>query len=766
MEFKGTISKIYSQKGDWSCIRFVSDKDGKSYTAKGNITGAIYEGTPIMLEGEFKVHETYGKQIEVESSKILESPTMTFLYRCVTGVGKDAAKRIVNKYGEDCIKKIIKNPHILCEIKGIKEKRMHMIYESLTENEDISLYVEIFYYFNNDITQNQASKIIDFLKEKRKKFKVIEENPYMLITNIDGFGFKKVDKLARSAGIGEYSVERIGAAIIYALKVVANKSGHCYLGLTSLTKEVANLIIEDTFGITQKDLNYLQSLLIDPSEETDEYLEANKTNKSISDYIKKFDKILEEFSDAVANDISEGVLVLDDTRIYSKEMYDSETTVAYRIASMINKNPIKKISKEYIDETIKEIEEEEGQTYSDEQKNAVKTSLTNRISVITGGPGRGKTTILKIILDCWDDDENVILLAPTGRAAKRMSMATGMEAQTIQRYRNRIFLDEHTRHTDLRPKNKLIIVDEVSMLGISLAELTLWLAENNQLILVGDVDQLPSIEAGSFLKDLIGNIHVPKSILTHGFRNDGSIALTGQVINKRKGPKDYTYDEHTEFITTEKVAIPDEVLEKYDELIKTYDPMDICILSPITVRGVGSVGNLNKLIREKYNPETNPEYRNSSGFRIGDRVMQTKNNYKKKVKDHEAGELTKGIFNGDTGAVSEIDMEANTLTVFFDDNRSAKYSFTDAADELILSYALSIHKSQGSEYGAVLVIVSPEYSFFFNKSMFYTAVTRAKNYLGIIGDKKAAATASRKIDELKRNTYLSERISEEIKKFY
>lgn len=751
-KLKGKIVRIFSQRGNWSCIRFEESKHKESFVAKGIIGGAICDGIEIAIEGDFIDDPKYGRQFNIVEGTVLESATVTFLYRCVKGVGQSLAARIVDTLGEDCVDKIKANPAILYKVKGIKEKKYNMIMESLNENKFIQLYIEIFTYFNNDITYAQADKIVEVCLKEKSGFKKVRKNPYWLISHVDGFGFKRVDKLALACGIGEFSLERIAAAIVYILKDMSVKDGHCYLKIDELTKSVVDLLLPQPTSVSKKDFNFIQGLLISADDFADEYISKHKYIKELQDYAEAFDKILNLMSEALIANVEDEIVVIEDDRIYTKNLYNTEMQLAKSIITMSQKSPVRKFELEYIEEVIKEFEENEGIKYSEEQKSAVVTSLLNRVSIISGGPGRGKTTILKIILECWDDDDSVVLLAPTGKAAKKMSEAAEHSAKTLQRYKAQL-----TSAKKERPKKALVIFDEASMAGIELARALFWIAEDCNLIIIGDVDQLESIEPGTFLNDIIECGTVPTTMLTHGYRNDGSIAYNTRLINAGKSPSYFIYDDEFHFVSAEKQEIVDKTVEIYKELLKKYAPCDIGVITPIKKQGYGSVNSLNNAIRDIYNPATETNPNNKSGFRIYDRVMNVGNNYKRIIID-EFGNEAFGVFNGDSGSVDDIDLEAETLDVAFDDGRKATYKFSELNDSLILSYAMTVHKSQGSEWKSLIVIASSEHSYFYHRKLLYTAGTRAKMEEYMIGSKKTAAMAAKKIDSSKRNSHLKDRI--------
>lgn len=757
MEFKGKIVKVFAQKNDWGCIRFVDSETKNSYTAKGTFRDMLIPETNIHLVGEFVTDPKYGKQIAVSEAHLEESRTVTFLYRCINGIGINAAREIVKMYGENCIDKIRSEPECLLLVKGIKKKKLKRIVASLEETDDIAFYTDIFSYFNNDVSYGQATKIIQACNGNISRFDMIKENPYWLISHIDGFGFKTVDRLAKASGTDEFSKERIGAAIIYQMKNVSVSEGHVFMYMEPLTKEVARLLLQKPDKLTKKDYEKFLDMLASADDELDDFVERSACKKQLEDYIQKFDQILPVMSDSICLNVEEDMMVVDEDRLYLKELYDAEVTCAKIICDMLKMPPVKEIDSWEIKLAIEELEAEEKCSFTEEQVEAVTKSLQNRISVITGGPGRGKTTIIKAIMRAWADDDSLILLAPTGKAAKRMEEVTNHPASTIHRFRGNLKKLKKS-YKEEKLEKKCIIIDEISMAGILMAQTILEMFKDCMIIFVGDVDQLASIEPGRFLKDIVSSIQVPTSYLIKGFRNASSIAKNADLINKGKSTKEYILDDETQFIDADGNKIVEETISLYLSLLKKYDPIDVIVLSPIKKKGYGSVENLNKEIRDVYNPATalNPD--NLSGFRVGDRIMNIKNDYDKSYKTI-FGEDEKGVFNGDTGTVIDIDTEAETVTVEFDDGKVAEYRFSESHDMLILAYAISIHKSQGSQYKAAIVIVSNEHSFFYKRNLLYTAVTRPSKFLAMIGDKTTAGRASRKIDDSKRNSYLIERIN-------
>ena len=761
---EGSVLKVYKQTDKWVCFQFEDQSSKNRLTVKGNASALLLPGMKVVINGEYVEDPKYGLQIEISSLETKNSATAAFLYKCVKGIGPNLADEIVRTLGENCIEKIKEDNTLLLKVKGIKERKYKTITESLNKAEGMSLYLSIFEFFNNDITVNQADKIKQACNDDPRKWARIKKNPYWLIAHIDGFGFKKVDKLALASGLDKFSIERVGAAIVYTLQQMSQTGGHCYTDLSTLSKEVTELLLNAPPGIATRSVKRFQAAVDEENEDViDEFIKKDETGE-LENWKNDYYKLIDVMVDALMKDISEGLVVEEDERIYWIDLYNAEKEAAKIINHLRHSRPVKNIITNHIDDAIEEIEDAEGCEFSDEQKRAVHTSLQNRISIITGGPGRGKTTIIRAIIKAWNDSASVVCLAPTGKAAKRMEEATGHKASTIHRYRNSLRNEDPDEEDDdsvKLPKNKLIIVDETSMIGIKLGRDVLRLSWDCNLVFVGDIDQLASIEPGCFMKDMIRSKKVPVSRLTKGFRNAGSVAINSDFINKGKHLKSFVLDDDTKFVEAYHEDIIKEVIDFYKEKIETCEPKDIGILSPMKIRGFGSVDSINKAFREQINPVTKTNIENGSGFIVNDRVMNVKNVYDKEIWNKSKKKKERGIFNGDSGTVSAIDYEMEMVTVDFDDGWSGEFSYEEMKTNFIMAYAITIHKSQGSEYKHVLVVASSQHAFFLKRNLIYTAFSRAKKTLRIVGDEKAIAIAARNIDDSIRNTLLCQRIIEE-----
>lgn len=758
MLYHGKIKKIRFSNNGWAAIVVELD-DKTQISAAGAIFNPVV-GYEINLEGEIK-NTQYGEQIDVKSSEIVRTKSRTGVISFLTsglvkGIGPVTANEIFAKYGVDAIDIFKENPDKLLEFRGITEKKRDKIMESININERY----QNLYKICGKITPNQANKIFEKYGENAEK--IIKKNPYQLIYDIDGFGFLKVDAIAQSVGISDESKYRIGAALVFVLKTLSETDGHCFGSLDLLSIEGIELLSpfpKDIVGPRSEKkfktemYQYADEWMDKRDDIFKKYKIEEKNQELLNNWVDKRNRLLEKFADVLLDEQEANHIVIDDDRIYWKDLFVAEQEVANKISNLVRKNSVKPIPREDILTGIEAAEELNGYPLGKEQQDAVIMGLTNRISIITGGPGRGKTTIIKTILDIWNDDKNVICCAPTGRAAQRMKESTQRNADTI-----------HRTITNKGPEDKLIIIDESSMIDIKLAySLMRWATEGeNNIIFVGDVDQLPSIGPGSFFRDLIISKLIPTTFLKTGYRNEGSIAKNAERINAGKGFKSLLLDKDFIFKECEKEKIQEEIKNTYLELKKTYAEQDICILTPMRQRSRSGANFINEIIRNLVNPiDPKSPVMEGCAFRVGDRIMQTKNNAHKEV--NKDGLIQYGVYNGDCGKITNFDLVNNFVEVKFDDGRIALFEPYET-EEFVLAYALTIHKSQGSEYPAVIIANSKEHFIMLQRNLLYTAETRAKNKVVIIGDSSAINMAVRNTDYKERNSKLRMRISDNLTK--
>lgn len=757
MEYKGTIIKVISQKDNWASIK-VKINNGQQITAAGKIVGAL-EGQPIIMEGEIFIHPIYGEQINVKSSYIEpakgENGIIAYLSSgLIKGVGNSLAKRIVNMFGDKTLTVIETEPEKLKLVNGISDKKL----VSIVNSHDKNRYYSVLYNkLNGKITPLQASKIID--KYGKDSLKIIEKNPYVLIYTIDGFGFKKVDAIAKASGIAYDSPNRVGAALVFILKQISDSEGHCYATSETLSVKALDLLIETPDFLDKKTISYILRKADEWDNIKDDYAKSHKLSVSkinqVSEWLKKRNDMIDKLADAIIKESEAGRLVIDGADIYYNKIFEAETTAAKIIAEMCKMKPVKNVSDNSIKQAIHRVETSEGYALEDEQINAVTASLKSRLFVITGGPGRGKSTIIRTIIEAWNDDDTVILCAPTGKAAQRMKEITGHNAETVH-------------HTISHPplQSCLVVCDEASMLDIELACHLLEWARGCSLIFVGDVDQLPSVGPGSFFRNLLESKHIAAMKLVKGHRNSGAIAQNAERINEGQQLKKFIFDKSFKFISCDDSNIKDVIIKEYLRMRDLYGEKNVCILAPMKDKTGSAVSVLNEAIRNIVNPLTpsSPQLEGCK-FREGDRVMQTKNMADKEVRDAYGGYST-GIYNGDCGIIIRIDEDENELLIQFDDGRIATYEKYETED-LIFAYAMTIHKSQGSEYMGVIIALTKGHNIMLRRRLLYTAATRARTEEVLVGEEEAFNDAAKNkiafiLGDLVRNTKLLQRIEENI----
>jgi len=705
----GKIIKIRYSKGAWAaCV--VELNNGSTIACSGTMPG-IFEGMQIKAFGRHTVHLQYGPQFEVERSELnvgrSKEDALRYLSSgAVKGVGPVVAQKIVDCFGDKTME-IIENDWIrLTEIDGIGKTRAENIHKADAE---ANVYKKLLGYAN--LTMHKAEQLYNAYQEKAVE--IIEKTPYQIIHDISGFGFKTVDAIALKNGHSESSPQRIAAAITFALTEIGSE-GHCYCSIHELESFLNDLI---------------------PSVD-------NEAKSQI---------LLEE--------IQNGRVILEDEGfVYAKRMYEAETQTAKRVVEMLKSKNFR-VPKSYIEDAIAETEAENGFELETHQKEAVSVALQNQISIVTGGPGTGKSTIVKAIVKGWmkcfpegsASEDHVVMCAPTGKAARRMSEVTGVFAETVQR-----ILARQRGEGAETIENKLIIIDESSMIDISLASSIMAMASkgNNRIVFIGDINQLPPIGPGNFFRDLVNSPCVPSVTLRLCHRQFGTIALNAKKINDGDSFSSLNFnDESMQFKFAEKSDARAVVIDEYMKLLNKYGMKDVCVVVPIRKSGRSqtSADDLNVCIREKINPATPTNTVNGVKFRVGDRVMNTTNDYERE------------IFNGDSGVIKDIDIENSTIIVETDDNRLVEFSFRQA-ESLVLAYAITTHKSQGSEFKGVVIAHNKEHYFILQRNLLYTAVTRAKKSVTLVGEPAAINIAIKKVPSQERKTKLRLRIGNEIAK--
>ena len=711
---KGTVSSIVfrNEENGYTVLR-LDTTDGDTIVCVGTFA-TLSIGAVLSVTGKVSVHNTYGEQLAVESYTVCDPTSREGIIKylasgLIKGVGEVTAKNIYDKFGADTFGVIENNPMLLSKVKGISTKKAMDIANAVASLK--SMQEQIMFLQGYGITVNLAVKIYNIYKDETKK-KVLE-NPYRLIDDVDGVGFLTADRIAQSMGVEAVSEFRIRAAIVHQLKESAEKQGNTYLPFDDLMSACTELLGID---LTQHG----------------QLVEDTVTKLVLQPLVKVFE--------------------MDTVRCVSlNRYYKVERSIASRLIAV--NCEAKRVMIDG-DTLIKEFERVNNIKFHDSQLGAVKSALINGVTVITGGPGTGKTTIIKCIAEILTSHGmRLEFCAPTGRAAKRLSQSTGSDAKTIHRLlgyepRGDKMAFKYDRFNTL--PCDVVIVDEMSMVDVSLMYSLLQALETGtRLILVGDKDQLPSVGAGNVLADIIRSGVIEIRYLTHIYRqsNDSLIVSNAHLINHGQMPeinnhsRDFFYDNCTDMM-----QIADTVVELVTTRLPRFTQLpssEIQVLGALK-NGPAGVENLNVRLQQALNPRQygrNEFVVGKSIIREGDRVMQTVNNYELPYRRFEEnGGVTEssGVFNGDIGVVRRIDRANGVMEVLFDDNRLATYTEHDLSD-LQLAYACTIHKSQGSEFEVVVVPLVNGPPTIINKNLLYTAITRAKRVVVLVGSKKILA---------------------------
>lgn len=769
--FEGYIDHIIFQSPATGYTVMTGVMEGKTYTLVGTLPG-IEAGENIKADGHEATHQIYGTQFVIDQYQVVAPKTQEAVERylgsgAIKGIGAAMASRIVKKFGDDTMRIIEEEPERLAEIKGISARKAMDIAASVNAKRDMQDAVMFLQKYG--ISINLAGKIYN--RYGNEMYDIVRDNPYRLAEDIEGLGFRTCDEIARNAGIAEDSAFRIESGIQYALGM-AEGNGHCYLPLPELWSSVESLL-----NITIQDLNqYLLELQM-----KGRVMVKSSRPRSISDFLDSAANAGD--ADAPVYDANPVLHADPATHVYRATIYYTELQVATLLKDLnVTVENAELDAKRAL--SIDEITEKNGIELDPLQRDAVLTAGHSGLLVITGGPGTGKTTTINTIIRMFADEGKTILLgAPTGRAAKRMSEATGWPASTIHRlleYQGRPDEDEEggdqvRGHFERNENNPLecdvVIIDEMSMVDIFLMNALLKaIHRGTRLIMVGDANQLPSVGAGNVLRDIIASGVIRTIQLRHIFRQAAASDIVvnahkineGEPVDLSKRSKDFLFI---------KSQTPDQIFAAIAALVLNklpgylgVDPFDIQIMTPQR-KGALGVERLNQLLQEQMNPKSSRKTEKEIGgtlFRVGDKVMQIRNDYNLiwEIRGRygiptEKGE---GVFNGDIGIITEINSFAQNLTVRFDD-RFVEYAFKDC-ESLELAYAITIHKSQGSEYPAVIVPMYQGPSMLMNRNLLYTAVTRAKSCVCLVGNPPIFDQMLHNASEAKRYSSLGERLQE------
>ena len=701
---KGMVEEVIYRNDDTNYTVILIDVNKEYITATGKFP-VINEGEWVELNGKFVLNQKYGEQFAVDSVKLSPPNTLDGITRylssgLIPGVGPITAMNIVNKFGEATLDIIHYNPERLAECRNVSPKKAKEIGMAYAEVHQMQNAVMIMQSYN--ISTNLAIKIYNQYGEGTED--ILKNNPYKMVEDVDGIGFLTADRIAMAMGVPADSDYRIRAGILHVLKDNSDKNGNTYMQISALK--------EGVFGLLS--INNL-------SERIDDIL----IKLTLDNYIKPLD---------INN---ERVVAL--TQYYKIEKVLADSLILLNSDTENERIDISDEIKMY--ETINHI------TMHEHQKMAVNIAINNGVSIITGGPGTGKTTIIKCILQVFKDmGKKVKLMAPTGRAAKRLSESTGEDASTIHRALEMSGgEDRFTYNANQKLNYDVIIVDEVSMVDSQLMYfLVKSIKRGSKLILVGDKDQLASVGAGNVLADILESGCFATMCLTQIYRQseDSLIIVNAHAINQGKMPelnnksKDFFFDKKEDNEETLN-SIINMCTERIPKFLNV-DTSKVQVLAPMKA-GIIGIDNINKCLQEKINPPSikKLEVENDKYiYRKYDRVMQITNNYEREwQKDGVRGS---GVFNGDIGNIMDIDINTHEVIVEFEDGRIARYMKSDLG-ELTLSYAITIHKSQGSEFDVVIIPVLSGPPMLLTRNLLYTAVTRAKKMVVLIGTKQCIA---------------------------
>ncbi len=665
---------------------------------------SINPGETVVLEGEWTTHKQYGAQFKIESYQTVYPSTVEGMRRylgsgLIKGIGPVTAKRIVDHFGKEALDVIENDPERLVNVEGLGTKRAKWIIDAWEEQREI--HNVMLFLQSHEVGTGYAVKI--WKRYGHEAIELIKENPYRLSVDVWGIGFLTADRIAQKMGIPAHSDRRIQAGLLHVLNEAADKEGHVFLPEDALIESCAEAL----------------------------------------------DVPVDAIAPCVAQLLSEESVVVDDKRVYLPHLYYAEQGAATRCYQL---SQVQRIELGNIPAEIKVIEQRDGVTFAPRQKTALEKALSHNLLVLTGGPGTGKTTTIKGLIALLEArKKKIALAAPTGRAAKRMSEATGHEAKTIHRLL-KFSPSEMTFEKNFENPLEIeaLIVDEISMVDTVLMNSLLRAVPiSASVVLVGDVDQLPSVGAGNVLKDVIASGIVEVVELNEIFRQaqTSRIITNAHAINRGEMPY-LQNDRDSDFFFLE-VSEPDQVVETVcglcaSRLPRTYrlDSIeDIQVLVPI-YRGETGANNLNRVLQDELNPKGQEMTRGGIRFRVGDKVMQVRNNY------------DRDIFNGDIGRIQGI--EDDIFRVRFQD-RIIEYEFSEL-DELVLAYAMSVHKSQGAEFRAVVMPLTTQHYMMLQRNLLYTAITRARELVILAGTKQALGMAVRNNRVAERHTTLTQRI--------
>ncbi len=745
MKIEGSVENIVFRNEDnhYTIARFRPNESGRLLreeltTIVGELPG-VQVGELLSIEGEWETDPRYGRQIHVSSfvQRLPASPEGIVRYLSsglIKGIGPKKAQKIVDYFGEQTLAILEQQPERLAEVKGLSVKDREQIIQSWTTQEEIKelhLFLQ-----SHEVSLNMATRI--YKQYGQESIKVVRENPYQLADDVNGIGFRTADEIAIKLGLPRDSEPRLVAGLKYALAQAANEDGHCFLPAHELLIRAAEMLLcaTDLLAPALNQLQQTRDIFIEPEPPATEGASGES-----------------EVSDE-----------LDRRRVYFAPFWHAEQGSA-RLLRILARNAsyLPPVSQTNWEAVFAFLLERHTIQLTAKQREAVQTGYTHKVSILTGGPGTGKSTSLRALLMVLRKRRvRVALAAPTGRAAKRLTEATGaaqMPAKTLHRLLEYIPRDNSYQRNERNPlPYDFVIVDEVSMIDILMFyHLLKALPPHAHLLLVGDADQLPSVGPGNVLRDLLRSEAIPCVRLIDLFRQAqaSQIIVNAHRINAGEVPP-LKSERHSDFyflVADDPMQVQQRILEAVGKIIPRHyglNPLsDIQVLSPMYKGAVG-VSLLNTELQEHLNPSKAGMLEwNGHAFRLGDKVMQVRNDY------------DKGVFNGDIGWIRQINKENATVRVEFQEEAGpllVEYEFHEL-DELVLAYAVTIHKSQGSEYPAIVVPLVQQHYMLLQRNLLYTAITRAKRLCIIIGQPRALEVAVRNDSVAHRNTGLAERLS-------
>ena len=732
-KIKGYVEHIVYRNEDNGYTVFQLNNDDGDLTCVGKFH-YIEEGELLELTGEYTVHKLYGTQLQVETSQVCAPEDLVSIERylgsgAIKGVGTALAGRIVKEFKEDTFRIIEEEPERLAEIKGISERKAREIAVQVEEKKD--LRQAMIYLQKYGISTTLAAKIYQHYGQN--VYRVIEENPYQIADHVPGVGFKTADEIAAKVGIHMDSDFRIRSGIFYTLLQSVNE-GHIYL--------MQDVLLFRTGRLLEIEITHIEKYLMDLAMEKKIVLKQDENGM----------------------------------RVYASRYYYMELNVAKMLHDL---NVEFEVADVVLAHRLQVIAENTGLILDEMQKMAVMEAARHGVLVLSGGPGTGKTTTINAMIHFFESEGmDIYLAAPTGRAAKRMTEATGYEAQTIHRLLEVSGNPEEDSHTGFARNEEnpleadVIIIDEMSMVDLPLMYALLGaVMPGTRLVLVGDGNQLPSVGPGSVLKDIITSRCFPVVMLTKIFRQAGEsdIVVNAHKINRGEEvildnkSKDFFFlkRQDVNVIISVVITLIQKKLPKYVDA----KPYDIQVLTPMR-KGLLGVERLNRILQEYLNPPEQSKKEKEYGdrlFREGDKVMQIKNNYQLEWEVTTRYGMTidrgLGIFNGDMGIIKSINSYEETVTVEYDEHRLVKYPYA-LLEELELAYAITVHKAQGSEYPAVVIPLLQGPKQLYNRNLLYTAVTRARKCVTLVGSDTVFQEMIQNTHEQDRNTSLAERIRE------